>query len=202
MKATWFNVRNLTSPPTAILFVSFLVLKINNTEQSVFVMQTMGVYCEVGLGSLNIIWLLALRRFSCSCILNSVLLCTFFTCMLLLPEGQTGETREPSKKWRSFFSLHKSVCHYSLGIQRFYPEPVQCEVCGGQSGTGAGFSPSASDFPCQCHSTNVPYSPSSTCCFYKDKRTERWEPSKSDAISEIGEQWIEKYLQFSHGLEP
>jgi hypothetical protein len=50
------------------------------------------------------------------------------------------------------------------------------------------FSPSTSC--CQYHSINAP-----TCCFYlNDKLAKPARLPKSDAVSEIGEYWIEKYL--------
>jgi len=49
---------------------------------------------------------------------------------------------------------------------------IQCEICGGQSGSGTGFSPTNVVFPCQYHSINATYTSSSTyCCKQMDKRT-------------------------------
>jgi hypothetical protein len=39
---------------------------------------------------------------------------------------------------------------------RFRSRVSICGVCGGQSGTGTGFSPSTPVFPCQFHSTGAP----------------------------------------------
>jgi hypothetical protein len=48
-----------------------------------------------------------------------------------------------------------------------------CEICGGQNDAGAEFSLSTSDVPCQYHSTNAVYLPSSACCSYQKDESEK-----------------------------
>jgi hypothetical protein len=70
--------------------------------------------------------------------------------------------------------MPKVVSHRPLTVEvRIRPQVRACEISDGQSGTGTGFAPITSVFPCQYHSTNSPYSFSSTCCSYQD---EAWEP--------------------------
>jgi len=60
---------------------------------------------------------------------------------------------------------------------RVWSQLSPCGICGGQSGTGAGFSPSTC-LPCQYHPTNAPQSSSHTCCCRQGQAGEVWEPPK------------------------
>ena len=61
---------------------------------------------------------------------------------------------------------------------RIQSQASPCNIYGGQSGTGTGFSPTTSVFPCQYHSTSTPYTYSSARSFLTQGQTgESWEPS-------------------------
>jgi len=52
-------------------------------------------------------------------------------------------------------------------------------------------------FSRQCHSSNAPYSSSSTCCSLPAGQTgEAWEPSEEHCSFGNRERWIEKYFHF------
>jgi hypothetical protein len=74
-----------------------------------------------------------------------------------------------------------------------------CEICGAQSGTVTGLSPSTSVLPCQYHSTNASHSSSSTYYSYqKDKRAKPGNLTERNVLSETWQLWIEKYCHLAY----
>jgi hypothetical protein len=53
---------------------------------------------------------------------------------------------------------HAVSCRFLTAESRLHIQVSRYGVCGGQRGTGTGFSPSPSVFPCQYHSAAAPYS--------------------------------------------
>jgi hypothetical protein len=69
-------------------------------------------------------------------------------CMVSQPNRQQYGSWHGSCAW----------CQPLTAETRVWSQTSSCGVCNGQSGTGTGFSPSTSVFPCQCPTTNAPNS--------------------------------------------
>jgi len=86
-----------------------------------------------------------------------ILLVVYWLFVVPLSETSTLALR-PRQPVRA---LRQASCRPLTVEAQFRPSAIPREVCGGQIGTGTGFSPSTSVFPYHYHSTNAPYSPSS-----------------------------------------
>lgn len=93
--------------------------------------------------------------------------------------------------------MSQPVCSLSFTVEAVVRTYVIAhKIFGGQSGTRTKFSLSTSVLSCHYHSTNVPYSPSSTHSSYqKDRREKSGDIPGSKDLSEIGQHWIEKHFR-------
>ena len=71
-----------------------------------------------------------------------------------------------------------------------------CEMCAGQSGTETGFSPSTSVSPRHCHATNTPTHLRLHVALSKRTNGRSLGTSKSNALSDVEELWLETSFQF------
>ena len=63
-------------------------------------------------------------------------------------------------------------CLTLIAEAQFRSQVIPCEICGGQSGSGTGFSPTNMVFPCHYNFTNATYTSSFTYCSNQmDNRT-------------------------------
>jgi len=97
-------------------------------------------------------------------------------------------------------------CYFSLTVVWLRPvtpeapfrsQASPCEICGVNGGTGTGFSPSALTFPCQHDSNSDPYS--SQLASYPCQEDVQAKPGNlpnRNAVSVVGEHWLENYVHF------
>jgi len=90
------------------------------------------------------------------------------------------------------------MCKYNSGEARVRSHVCTCEICGGEIGTGTGFSHSNSVFSCQYHSANAPYLIIfiSMLLLSEGKRGGARKSSKNRCFFGIGERWIERCFHF------
>jgi len=81
-----------------------------------------------------------------------------------------------------------AVSHQPLTAEAgFQFQAGRCEICGAQSGTASGFSPSTFDFPCQYQSCRAPYSCFCTAVTCRAKGASLGTLQKRNALSGIEE---------------
>jgi hypothetical protein len=87
------------------------------------------------------------------------------------------------------------VAGLSLWNAGFDRRPVRVRFVVDKVALGQALLPSTSFFPRRCHSTKASYLSSPACCsFQNNERAKSGSLPKSNAVSEIGENWVEKYV--------
>ena len=92
-----------------------------------------------------------------------------------------------------YFSLHRWLCHGWGSHSPASHLVSKCENCGGQRGTGTGFSPVSIIPPIlQTPSSSKP----TYFSYHQNKRAKPGNLPKNNYLSEIGEHWIGNYFHF------
>jgi hypothetical protein len=96
--------------------------------------------------------------------------------------------------------LRQLICQLLTTEPQVQAQVSPCGICGVQSATGTGFSPNTAVFPYQYRSLSF-HQCSVETFIYTLPNQDTWaKPGnfpESNALSEIGENWIEKYFRTS-----